>query len=122
MNNRTNQTKERLLRMDKAEVIRQLVEAGRARHVLELLEGESEYTTSDSEGVPPDEKAARLWIGALHYLRWFVSEFDAQRCSRTIGKQAESPLPESFAGWLNAGAPGIGAADLSSYLTDHPLP
>lgn len=106
--------------IDKAEVIRQLLAAGRERHVLQLMEGESEYTTSDSEGAPLDQRMARLWMAALYHLR-FVSEFGVQSGTRTVEGRSESAFPEQFAEWLEAGAVGIGASDLGAYLADHPL-
>ncbi len=99
----------------KAELIRHLVVSGNASDVLALMEGESPYTTEASEGAPTDSVLGRIWVGALHHLR-FVSEFGPDAEPQMKDGKAESPFPDVFAQWLEADAPGIGASDLDDYM------
>lgn len=100
--------------------IKQLIKDGKANDVLSLMEGESPYTTEDSEGVPKDRMLARIWIGALHHLR-FISEFGIDAKAQKINGKLECPLPDIFEQWLQAGAPGIGENDLDNYLQQRNL-
>ena len=105
---------------DKAALIMQLVNQGRSEDILALIEGESPYTTDDSEGAPEDRTLARLWIAALYHLR-FTSEFGVGSPTQVKNGRVESPFPDEFMQWLEAGAPGIGLSDLLNYLNDNPL-
>lgn len=104
----------------KANSIWRLVSAGKAGDVLALMEGDSPYTTEVSEGAPVDRALGRIWMGALHHLR-FVAEFGQNAKPQIKDGRAESPFPDLFEEWLEADAPGIGEADLDSYLRDHPI-
>ncbi|UAN04568.1 MULTISPECIES: hypothetical protein [Achromobacter] len=52
--------------MNKVAAIRLLMDKGFARDVLELIEGESEFTSGESAGVPDNPDLKKLWgyIGA----------------------------------------------------------
>lgn len=87
---------------------------GYAKEIFQLIEGESPYTTEASEGVPLDPHLKRLWIVAVHHLR-FVVEFGFQEKVVSNGKYLSS-FPNEFEQWLQAGAPGIGAEDIQACL------
>lgn len=104
----------------KANSILQLVRTGRANDVLSLMEGESIYATEASEGAPTDNVLGQLWIGALYHLR-FITEFGIEALPQVKNGRIESPFPEVFMEWLEAGAPGIGSSDLDNYLRENPI-
>lgn len=106
---------------EKANLIQQSVALGRAVDILALMEGESPYTTQASTGAPTDRTLGRLWVGALHHLR-FIAEFGTEGRTQVRNGRVESPLPEAFEQWLAADAPGIGMSDLADYLRNNPLP
>lgn len=105
---------------NKANSILQLVRSGRANDVLALMEGDSIYTTDASEGAPIDNTLGQIWIGALYHLR-FIAEFGTEALPQVRNGRVESPFPEVFMQWLEAGAPGIGSSDLDNYLRENPI-
>ena len=105
---------------DKASLILQLVNQGRAEDILALIEGESPYTTEDSEGTPKDKTLAKLWVCAVYHLR-FISELGINSPIQVKDGRVESPFPDDFMQWLEADAPGIGFSDLLNYLSDNPF-
>jgi len=106
--------------MNKSELIRNLVENGRALDLLRMLEGESPYTNEASEGAPKEPALAKLWMAALYHLR-FVAEFGNR--PDTVMKDGKwcSAFPKEFSEWIDAGAPGIVVEELERYLQDNPL-
>jgi hypothetical protein len=101
----------------KVELIRNMIASGHISDLLALMEGESRHTTEASEGVPSDRNLARIWMGALYHLR-FIAAFGPDAKARWSDGKFQSPVPEEFAKWLDAGAPGIGESDLESYVQD----
>ncbi|MGU3780326.1 hypothetical protein [Burkholderia metallica] len=60
--------------MGKLEIIRLMLSAGRAKDMLDFVEGELPYLSGASDGVPQDPGLKRIWIMAVHHLR-FLAEF-----------------------------------------------
>jgi hypothetical protein len=106
--------------MNKSELIRKIVDGGRAPDLLLILEGESPYTSEDSVGAPHDPALARLWTATLYHLR-FLAEFGNR--SDTVLKDGRwlSAFPNEFSEWLNAGSPGVTDSELERYLRNNPL-
>lgn len=106
--------------MGKIEAIKMLVSIGRAKDVLDLLEGESSYISDASEGVPQEPELRRLWIVTVHHLR-FVSDFGNSAIEGERDGKHLTPFPDEFESWLNAGAPGIASKDIDSLLRSRPV-
>lgn len=106
--------------MDKKEVINKLILDGKTEDVRELIEGESQYTTSASQGVPQSLRLQRLWVSAVHHLR-FISEFGLKTNGAWKDGKYYAPFVEDFNKWLDADAHGIAEEDIFRYLRDHPL-
>lgn len=106
--------------LTKSELIERLVAAGRAADLVLLLEGDSAFTSDETEGAPDDRQLARLWIAAIYHLR-FVAEFGDKKEPRCKEGKWLSPFPVEFGIWLDAGAPGIAMTDLEHYVEHHPL-
>jgi hypothetical protein len=104
----------------KSELIQDLISRGQTGELLALMEGESAYTTEASTGVPDDSDLARIWMGALYHLR-FIARFGSDATTGLRDGRVESPVPDEFAKWLKAGAPGIGESDLENFARDHPF-
>src|SRR5215207_1943207 len=106
--------------MNRSELISRIVDSGRAPDLLLILEGESPYTSEDSEGAPSDPVLARLWMAALYHLR-FVAEFGNR--SDTVLKDGKwlSAFPNEFSEWLDTGSPGVTDGELTRYLQSNPL-
>lgn len=105
--------------MDKVEIIRALIDSGRAKDVLDFVEGESEYISDKSEGAPQTRELRRIWVLVVHHLR-FVSEFGNIPAATKNGKRLIA-YPQEFELWLDAGAPGISDQDIREYLKGNPL-
>ncbi|MFZ6655393.1 hypothetical protein [Undibacterium sp. TJN19] len=106
--------------MEKIELIKKMLENGRALDLLMIMEGESSYNSPNSEGSPTDRELGTLWVMTIHHLR-FVAEFGNKSGSlRKDGKWFNS-FPEDFSAWLEAGAPGVSEFDLSQYVLENPL-
>jgi len=106
--------------MNKSKIIREIVDSGRAPDLLLIMEGESPYTSEDSEGAPHDPVLARLWMAALHHLR-FVAEFGNRSDNVLKDGKWLSAFPNEFLDWLDAGSPGVTDGELTRYLQDNPL-
>nr|WP_298165094.1 hypothetical protein [uncultured Pseudomonas sp.] len=106
--------------MGKVEAIKMLVSGGRAKDVLDLLEGESSYISDASEGVPQEPELRRLWIVTVHHLR-FVSDFGNSAIEGEKDGKHLTPFPDEFERWLSVGAPGIAPEDIDSLLRNHPV-
>jgi hypothetical protein len=101
--------------MNKVAAIRLLMDNGLARDVLELIEGESEFTSDESSGVPDHPDLKKLWVISVHHLR-FVVEFGQGETSAVKGGKFRTPFPREFEQWLQAGAPGVASADVDACL------
>jgi hypothetical protein len=106
--------------MNKTELIKNIVESGRAQDLLLMLEGESPYTNDESEGAPKDHALAKLWTAALYHLR-FIAEFGNQQNTLMKDGKWVSAFPEEFSQWLEAGAPGIAIEEIVRYVKENPL-
>ncbi|WP_129590582.1 hypothetical protein [Stutzerimonas stutzeri] len=105
--------------MGKVEIIRALIDSGRAKDVLDFVEGESKYISDKSEGVPQTKELRRIWVLVVHHLR-FISEFGNASAATKDGKYLIT-YPQEFELWLDAGAPGISDQDIREYLKENPL-
>ncbi|WP_046855460.1 hypothetical protein [Pseudomonas sp. CCOS 191] len=106
--------------MEKSELIRALIQAGRADDLLAFVEGESVYLTDASQGVPESPALRRIWVLVVTHLR-FVAKYGAVTEHQVAGGQVLSPYPAEFQLWLASGAPGIALEDLRAYVREHPL-
>lgn len=106
--------------MDKIEIIRLMLDAGRAKDILAFVEGESPYLSDASDGVPQDPELKRIWIMVVHHLRFLV-EFGSGTSVQSSGGKIYSSYPDEFERWLSAGAPGISELDIERYITENPL-
>lgn len=89
--------------MEKVEIIKALIDSGRARDILDFVEGESKYISDDSEERPQSKDFRKIWVLVVHYLR-FVSEYGKISGATRDGKYLV-PYPQEFRLWLDAGAP-----------------
>lgn len=105
--------------MNKAEVIRALVESGRAKDVLDFVEGESKYVSEASEGAPNERELRMLWVLVVHHLRFLVNSVDG--ISEVQNGKFFTSHPYEFERWLHFGAPGIADEDIAIYLKENPL-
>lgn len=106
--------------MNKIEIIRALVCSGRARDVLDFVEGDSIYISDASLGAPQDPELRRIWVMVVHHLR-FVSEFGDTPTTQCKDGKYFSPHPDDFNAWLDAGAPGVADEDVMAYINENPL-
>lgn len=106
--------------MNRSELIRKIIDNGRAPDLLLILEGESQYTGEDSEGAPRDAVLAKLWMAALYHLR-FVAEFGNRSDAVLKDGKWFSAFPDEFSEWLDAGSPGVTDGELKRYLQSNPL-
>ncbi|MGE8098601.1 hypothetical protein [Pseudomonas fluorescens] len=106
--------------MGKIETIKKLISVGRAKDVLDFVEGDSPYISEVSLGAPQEQELRRLWVIAVHHLR-FVSEFGVSSSGVHKDGKYLTAFPEGFEQWLQAGAPGVADEDISAFLKDHPL-
>ncbi|MCF1489445.1 hypothetical protein LZ838_19050 [Pseudomonas sp. AA27] len=106
--------------MEKIELIRALIKAGRSDDLLAFVEGESPYLTDASQGVPESPWLRRIWVLVVTHLR-FVTRYGEVTKPLIADGQVLSPYPAEFQLWLAAGAPGIALEDLQAYVREHPL-
>ncbi|NIE55141.1 MULTISPECIES: hypothetical protein [unclassified Burkholderia] len=106
--------------MEKIEVIKLMLSAGRAKDMLDFVEGESPYLSDASGGVPQDPEFKRIWIMVVHHLR-FLAEFGNGVSVQSSGGKVYRPYPDEFDRWLSAGASGISEIDIKRYIEENPL-
>lgn len=102
------------------EILRQMLSQDRINDLIELMEGESKYTSDSMDNMPKteDEKMARG--DALDHVR-FVSKFGEDKERVIEGDMVYSSRDEEFNAWLEMGAPGIVPSELEAYLEENPL-
>jgi hypothetical protein len=100
--------------------IKALVENGRAEELRKLMEGESEYTSPESELVLENIEVSKVWRMALEHVR-FVSEFGLNKNKVEIGNHFYSSYPDDFEKWLEIGAPGLPKKDFEAYILEKPI-
>lgn len=101
------------------DLVRKLVETGRAQDILDLLEGESEYTSPEYWSFSLIGEHGRAYMMAIHYLR-FVAEFGLAREVMIEDGNVRRAYPDDFDHWLQLGAPGIIANEFNDYLKAKP--
>ena len=106
--------------MKKSEIIKKMMESGRAGDVLDFVEGDSVYISDASEGAPQNPELRRIWVLIVHHLR-FVSEFGEVKDVQLKNGKYFSPNFDAFDKWLKEGAPGVAYEDLVAYLKDNPF-
>ncbi|WP_124658726.1 hypothetical protein [Burkholderia anthina] len=106
--------------MGKVEIIRLMLRAGRAKDMLDFVEGESRYLSEASGGVPQDPELKRIWIMVVHHLR-FLAEFGSDVSVQSSGGRVYRSYPDEFDRWLSAGAPGISEVDIKRYVEENPF-
>src|SRR5688572_12234989 len=100
--------------------IKVMLSDDRVNDLLDLMEGESKFTTGSSENMPITEEERIARGDALDHVR-FVAKYGLTKERVIEGSKIYSARPEGFAKWLELGAPGIEAAELSAYLEKYPL-
>jgi len=106
--------------MEKVEIIRLMLSVGRAKDMLDFVEGESPYLSDASDGVPQDPELKRIWIMVVHHLRFLV-EFGNGESVQSAGGKVYGPYPDEFDRWLSLGAPGISEIDIKRYIDENPM-
>jgi hypothetical protein len=106
--------------MEKAEIIKRMLSAGRAKDMLDFVDGESPYLSDASGGVPQDPELKRIWILVVHHLR-FLAELGNSVSVQSTDGRLYGPYPDEFDRWLSAGAPGISEIDINRYIVENPL-
>lgn len=101
-------------------LVRKMIETGRAKDLADLMEGESQYCTETSENTPRSKDELHLYRMALEHVI-FVSKFGLSVEKMKEGTHYYSAYPEDFEKWLESGCLGIVDADLMTYLADHPF-
>jgi hypothetical protein len=109
------------MKMNKHEIIRDLLENGRASDLQEMMEGESKYNRGNADAIAiTDKLGARSKSMALHYVR-FVAKFGRAVSEAELNGKTYFARPNDFDSWLSRGAPGISEDELSNYLAENPL-
>jgi hypothetical protein len=103
-----------------ANLVRRLMENGRAKDLADLMEGESKYWSKRKENLPTTKEDAHICRMALEHVL-FVSKFGSNFNKGKEGSHFYSAYPEYFERWLDSGCLGIAESDLMAYLTDYPL-
>lgn len=95
--------------MGKRQVVEELVSAGQAKKLFDLLIGESPYSQFLTNPEKVEEKI--LLAEAVSHL-WFFSEFGDVESPIEKGGKVYDSYPAEFEHWLNAGCPGLTEAAL----------
>lgn len=101
-------------------LVRALVEKGRAKDLADLMEGESKYCTETPENTPASTDELYTYRMALEHVL-FVAKFGLGKVTEKDGTHYYSAYPEYFEQWLASGCLGIVNADLMAYLADNPI-
>jgi hypothetical protein len=102
------------------EVLRNLLEKGRASDLLALLKGESKYNTDTGDDLPLDSGSSKVWRMAIAHVE-FVSKFGLDKQRAEEGSKFYSAYPDDFEEWLSLGAPGITQEEIDLYLKENPM-
>ncbi|WP_211442008.1 hypothetical protein [Collimonas humicola] len=103
-----------------ANLVRMLVENGRAKDIADLLEGESKFHSNSSKNIPKSEDELTFCRMALDHIL-FVAKFGTEIKKAKDGSHFYAAYPDYFEKWLAAGCLGIDAQDLASYLVSKPF-
>lgn len=103
-----------------ADLVRKIMENGRAKDLADLMEGESKYWSKKKENLPATEQEVHICRMALEQVL-FVSKFGLHSSKGKEGTHYYSAYPEYFEKWLNSGCLGIVKSDSMEYLEDYPL-
>lgn len=106
--------------MDTITAIKKMVERGRSSDLLDLMQGESPYTSADSELILNGLEEKQPWRMALEHLK-FIVEFGNVEGVVEKDSKFYSAYPEEFQQWLSIGAPGLVKSDLEEYLKANPV-
>ena len=102
------------------EIIKAMLSEGRVSDLLDLMEGESEFTGDGVENMPKTEEEKVARGRALDHVR-FIAEYGFDKDKVVDGNMVYSSRPKGFAEWLILGAPGIEPSELEAYLEKYPL-
>lgn len=102
------------------EIIRHLVEKGRAKDLKDIMFGESEFTSPESELELNEWEEKKAWRMAFAHVE-FVSKYGNEKTGVEENGKFYSAYPEEFNKWLNLGAPGMPWHDLFAYLEKNPI-
>jgi hypothetical protein len=105
-----------------------MLNEGRAKDLLDLLNGESAYSINQVHSNLPGRTGSREKdIDELHTVRmatehvWFITRFGLNIQNAKEDGKYYSAYPEYFERWLNAGCLGISEEELAAYLKEHPI-
>lgn len=101
-------------------LIKRMLSNGRIQDLLDLMDGESEYSSDSTENMPRDEEERMLRGDALDHVR-FGSKFGFSKDRVIEDEKVYCSRPKEFDEWIRRGAPGIVPDELMAYLRDHPL-
>lgn len=102
------------------EIIRYLLEKGRAKELRDIMFGESEFTSPESELKLNGWEEKKAWRMAFAHVE-FVSKYGNEKTLVKEDGKIYSAYPDEFNEWLNLGAPGIPWQDLFAYLEKNPI-
>lgn len=106
--------------LKKADLLKIMLQHGRSKDLLQLMEGESKYTSPDSELFFQGLEESRLWHLALSHVR-FVARFGLDQERVIEDGKVYRAYSEEFAKWIFLGAPGLPERDFLMYLSDNPI-
>jgi hypothetical protein len=105
--------------MEKTQLIRDLLNKGKANVVYELACGISPYSIDYAGNTHMEPQIETLWQLAINHLE-FIAKYGSEIEMIEVGKRMYFPHPTEFELWLEAGAVGITGEELRSYLQANP--
>jgi len=101
--------------MEKIQLIRALLNKGKANVVYELACGISPYSIDCAGNTHMEPQIETLWQLAIHHLE-FIAKYGSEIEMIEVGERMYFPHPTEFELWLEAGAVGISEDELRSCL------
>jgi len=108
------------MNINKASIIKDIVNEGRANDLLDLLAGRSIYNISRTENEDIGLELTKIISGARRHLQ-FIDKFGFDKEYAEEDGVKYFPSPDKFEKWLMIGAPGIEQEELDGYLMNKPL-
>jgi hypothetical protein len=101
-------------------IVQKMLRAGKANDLLDLMSGESKYTSDNSELILNNLEEKKAWRMSLEHVK-FVAKYGLDVDKVEEGSKFYSAYPDDFEKWLGLGAPGLVEEDLNNYLRDNPI-
>ncbi|MBB2486260.1 hypothetical protein H5407_13640 [Mitsuaria sp. WAJ17] len=102
------------------ELIRELVDFGRAEEVALLMDGDSKYYSGSVENIPTSIDEVYVFRMATEHLK-FVAKYGQDVKMKKVDGHVFSAYPEYFEQWVSGGCRGVCLGDVKNYLKEHPL-